>query len=87
MTVLAQIHHLDFRKLPFFNAIFKGKLDKILSFDIVIGLNRRGGRAEKRNSLLKFCPYHGQISGIVPEVVFLFIGGVVLLVDDDQTEI
>lgn len=43
------------------------------------------GRTEQDRHVLQACAYQCQVAGVVAQAVLLFIGGVVFLVDDDQS--
>ncbi|MNZ72742.1 hypothetical protein D3C78_911290 [compost metagenome] len=54
---------------------------------VVQAFQRRRGRAEQDRYVLQTRTYHRQVAGVVAQAFLLFIGGVVLLVDDDQPRI
>ncbi|MCY1180489.1 hypothetical protein D9M73_209360 [compost metagenome] len=54
---------------------------------VVQAFQRRRGRAEQDRHVLQAGAHHGQVAGVVAQAFLLFIGAVVLLVDDDQPRI
>jgi len=54
---------------------------------IETGLHRRGSRTEKHRRPLHASPDDGHVPGMVGQPFILLIGGVVLLVNDDQPQV
>ena len=53
----------------------------------VCALGPRGGAAKQQQRSTALGALGGDVAGVVARVAFVLVGGVVLLVDDDQTEI
>lgn len=51
---------------------------------VMQGFQRRCGGAEQDRDVLLVSAYQCQVAGVVPQAFLLFIGAVVLFVDDDQ---
>ncbi len=54
---------------------------------VFITLERRSCGTQDHRTILNLAPDHGNVPAIVTDTFFLFVGGIVLLVDDDQPEL
>ena len=82
------ILHLDFRQL--YVTVSSGKFHKSVFpvEGVGIAFERRGGCAEKHLGTVEPCQHDGGIAGVVAGGrVLLFIGGFVLFVDDDESQV
>ncbi len=56
------------------------------AFGVVEGFERGRGGAEDDGGVFDFAAHHGDVAGVVARGFFLFVAGLVFLVDDDQAE-
>ncbi len=54
---------------------------------VIITLDRRRGGTEDHGRPREPAPHQGEVAGVVAEPFVLFVGGVMLLVHDDQPEV
>ena len=52
-----------------------------------LGLDRRRGRSQHDRNLRLARAHHRHVAGVIMHAVLLLVGGIVLLIDDDQAEI
>jgi len=54
---------------------------------VVVGFERRGGGAEENGALLEVATNDGEVACVVFRRVFLFVGGLVFFIDDDEAQV
>ena len=82
----AHIYQADPRKLRHAVAIGQTK-PMVAAFPRVPeGLKRGRGAGENDQAVGDLGPHNGQVPGLIDEPVFLLIGAIMFLIDDDQTD-
>ena len=84
---LAQIDHADERHLAVVDALGKSRELVLFRERVMITLQRRGRAAEQHDGLFHFGAHHRDIARMITRRFLLFVGSLVLLIDDDQPEI
>ena len=70
-------------------AVAVGKMDSIITplLHVDGGFQGRRGRGQHHRARRLAPPHHGHVAGVIDNAFFLFIGGFMFLVDDDEAEI
>ncbi len=84
--LLPHVDNLDRGQGPPLNALVQFQEPKLLRHRIVIRLQGGRGRSEYQHRFTEFSPDRGQVPGIISQLFLLFVGGFVLLVDDDHPQ-
>ncbi len=84
---LAQIDDADFGERAIFDA--RGELEQMIfsGARVVIGLERRSGRAKQRDRAFKPRAIDGGVAAVVARRFFLLVARLLLFVHDDEAEI
>ena len=59
----------------------------LVLFRVVVGLERGRRRAQHDHRVRHLGPHHRYIAGVVARSFFLFVGGILFLVDDDKSQV
>ena len=83
---MAEVDNGDFRQLLLCNAF--GQIYQVILavHGVVKGLYGRRSRPQQGNGILLLSPDYGDVPGIVAQVAFLLVGGVVLLIHDKEAD-
>ena len=87
LKFLAHVDDLDFRQRTLLHAV--GQLDQrvLIFLRVEIRFQRWRRRAQNHDGIRHLGAHHGDVAGMVARRLFLLVGRIVLLVDDDQREI
>ena len=84
---LAKIDNAHERHLLFVHALGENGQPIFARARIVITLQRRRGAAQNHHAFLDLRPHHCDIARVIPRRLFLFVGGLVFFIDNDEPEI
>ena len=87
LKFLPHVDDLDFGQRTLLDAV--GQLDQrvFIFLRVVIGLERRRGRAEHDDRSRHFGPHDRYIAGVIARRFFLLVRRILLLIDDDERQI
>jgi len=84
---IPKIDNFYFRQRATFYSLSQVEFDKFLSGSIIMRLNRRRRRPQQCDTVIELRPNHRKIPGMIPQVIFLFIGCIVLFIYDNQADL
>ena len=86
-TFLAQIDRLDHRHVLAAEALRQMQAPVARAPGVDLGLDRGGRGGEQHGNLGDVAAHHRHVAGMVMDAVLLLVGGIVLLIHDDEAEI
>jgi hypothetical protein len=83
----AQVEHSNQRHSAVVNALRESEQSVFSGGTIVPTFHGRSRAAENHRAVLQLRPQNGDVTSVIPRSLFLFVGALMLLVDDDDAKV